>query len=82
MQLEELKQKLDHLNEVHLQRVVALVTLLELEERAATVESVPLWRSVSPMDIARQLRERAANYQGPKHVELPDAAFDRAEIYD
>lgn len=81
MQLEELKQKLDHLNEVHLQRVVALVTLLELEERAA-IESVPLWQSVSPMDIARRLRERAASYQGPKHVELPDAAFDRAEIYD
>jgi hypothetical protein len=82
MQLEELKQKLDHLNEVHLQRVVALVTLLELEERAATVESVPLWQSVSPMDMARRLRERATSYQGPKHVELPDAAFDRAEIYD
>jgi len=82
MQLEELKQKLDHLNEVHLQRVIALVTLLELEERAATVESVPLCQSVSPMDMAQRLRERAASYQGPKHAELPDAAFDRAEIYD
>jgi len=82
MQLEELKQKLDHLNEVHLQRVIALVTSLELEERAAAVESLPLWQSVSPMDMAQRLRERAASYQGPKHSGLPDAAFDRAEIYD
>jgi hypothetical protein len=59
-----------------------LVTLLELEERAVTVESVPLWQSVSPMDIAQRLRERAASYQGSKHAELPDAAFDRATIYD
>ncbi|MGD1932088.1 MAG: hypothetical protein ACFB12_24605 [Leptolyngbyaceae cyanobacterium] len=82
MRLEELKHKLDHLDDARLQRVAALVTLLELEEKTAVVASVPLWQRVSLADMARRLRERAVSYQGAKRAGLPDAAFDRAEIYD
>jgi hypothetical protein len=81
MQIEELKQKLDALSEEHLQQVATFITLLELRQHRA-VSPTPLWQRASYAERARELKQWSANLPHGRGQSLPDAAFDRATIYD
>jgi len=81
MQVEELKQKLDALSDDHLQQVATFITLLELRQHRA-VSPTPLWRRASYAERAKELKQWSANLPHGQGPSLPDAAFDRATIYD
>lgn len=81
MQVEELKQKLDALSDEHLQQVATFITLLELRQHRA-VSPTTLWRRASYAERAKELKQWSANLPHGQGPSLPDAAFDRATIYD
>ena len=81
MQVEELKQKLDALSAEHLQQVATFITLLELRQHRA-VSPTPLWQRATYAERAEELKQWSASLPHGRGQSLPDAAFDRATIYD
>jgi hypothetical protein len=77
---ETLKQEIDTLDDRQIAQIADLVTQLKTQTKPQT-ESMPFWQQASPADRAAHLRAWVA--QRPQTgITLPDAAFDRATIYE
>jgi hypothetical protein len=77
---ETLKQEIDNLDDRQVAQIADLVTQLKTQAEPHT-EALPFWQQASPVDRAAHLRAWVS--QLPQTgITLPDAAFDRATIYE
>jgi hypothetical protein len=77
MRVEELKQKLDKLDETQLQLVAKFISALEED----TDQSWSLMSDTTPQEKAEAFLAWVSGLPKGGHS-LPDEAFDRATIYD
>jgi hypothetical protein len=77
---EDLKKKLDALNEEKLEEVASFIASLDVQSRQFTSPS-PFWQRATSGERARDFRTWIS--QLPKTgVSLPDEAFSRETIYN
>jgi hypothetical protein len=77
---EDLKRKLDNLNDEKLKNIADFIAFIEFQSRQAT-SSTPFWQRATPVERSREFRTWIS--QLPNNgLSLPDEAFSRDILYD
>jgi hypothetical protein len=77
---EDLKKKLDNLNDEKLKKIADFIAFIEFQSKQAT-SSTPFWQRATSVERSREFRTWIS--QLPNNgLSLPDEAFSRDTIYD
>lgn len=77
---EALKLEIEKLNEEQLQKIADFIALVQAQSQQVAID-VPFWQSATPLERSQDLRKWVSQLPQTS-LSLPDAAFDRASIYD
>jgi hypothetical protein len=77
---EDLKRKLDNLNDEKLKKIADFIAFIEFQSRH-DVSSTPFWQRATSVERSREFRTWISQLHN-NGLSLPDEAFSRDTIYD
>jgi hypothetical protein len=78
---EDLKKKLDNLNDEKLKRIADFIAFIEFQSRQEAASSAPFWQRATSEERSREFRTWISQLPG-NGLSLSDEAFSRDTIYD
>ncbi|MBE9202197.1 hypothetical protein IQ218_00305 [Synechocystis salina LEGE 06099] len=77
---ENLKEKLDELNDEQVEKIADFMAFIEFQSKQVA-SSLPFWQKATPSDRAREFREWVSQL-AKGSPSLSEEAFDRDSIYE